>query len=87
MKFDQLARKILLEMPHLDILGQTFDLEAEKFQKNPEVLLNRIQRILKGDKEEDKYGNTIQLTTPEEIAAFREEVLSSLIIQKILTRE
>lgn len=87
MKFDQLARRILLEMPHLDVLGQTFDLGAEEFKNDPEKLLKKIQRILRGQKDKDKYGSVICLTTPEEIAVFKNEVLDSRVIQKILSSE
>lgn len=80
MQFDRLVEQLLNEMPYIEVSNQIFDLEMEKYKGRPEKFVQKIKSILQGEKHTDKYGNTIQLTTPEEKNVFLKKVKNSYII-------
>lgn len=84
MQFDALVEQLLNEMPYIEISNQIFDLEMENYKSKPEKLVQKIQSILQGDKHTDKYGNTIQLVTPEEKELFRKKIKLNLMIKGFL---
>jgi hypothetical protein len=83
--FDKLVEQILCEMPYLEIGNTVFDLEMEKFAKDREGFLAKLKSILRGDKHTDKYGNTIQLTIPEQKQEFLKKIKLNLIIKGFLS--
>lgn len=80
MQFEKIVKELLCEMPYIEISNQIFDLEMEKYKDRPEKFVQKLQSILQGEKHTDKYGNTIQLTTPEEKNIFLKKVKNSYII-------
>jgi hypothetical protein len=80
MQFDKLVEQLLNEMPYIEVSNQIFDLEMEKYKGKPEMLVQKIKSILQGEKHTDKYGNTIQLTTPEQKNIFLKKVKNSYIL-------
>jgi len=61
----------LSEMPHVEYGNdKIFDLELEKFSKNPKGLLDYLERILSGKKLTDKYGQTIELKSLSDQSMF-----------------
>ena len=84
MQFDALVEQLLNEMPYIEVSNQIFDLEMENFKGKPEKFVQKIQSILQGDKYTDKYGNTIQLITPEEKDLFRKKIKLNLMIKGFL---
>ena len=68
-------------MPYLEIGNTIFDLEMEKFAKDRESFLAKLKSILRGNKHTDKYGNTIQLTTPEQRQEFLKKIKLNLMIK------
>lgn len=81
MQFDKLVEQLLTEMPYIEISNQIFDLEMEKYKGKPKKFVQKLQSILQGDPYTDKYGNTIQLTTPEERELFRKKIKLNLMIK------
>jgi hypothetical protein len=81
MQFDKLVEQLLTEMPYIEVSNQIFDLEMEKYKGKPEKFVQKLQSILQGDSYTDKYGNTIQLTTPEEKELFRKKIKLNLMIK------
>lgn len=67
-------------MPYIEISNQIFDLEIERYKGKPEKFIQKLKSILQGDIHTDKYGNTIQLVTPEEKELFRKKIKNSYII-------
>ena len=84
MQFDNLVEQLLNEMPYIKISKQIFDLEMEKYKGKPEKFVQKLQSILQGEKYTDKYGNTIQLTSPEEKELFRKKIKLNLMIKGFL---
>lgn len=84
MQFDNLVEQLLNEMPYIEVSKQIFDLEMENYKGKPEKFVQKIQSILQGDKHTDKYGNTIQLVTPEEKDLFRKKIKLNLMIKGFL---
>jgi len=82
--FKKLVEELLNEMPYIEISNQIFDLEMENYKGKPEKFVQKIQSILQGDKHTDKYGNTIQLVTPEEKELFRKKIKLNLMIKGFL---
>ena len=80
-QFDRLVEQLLTEMPYIEISNKIFDLEMEKYKGKPEKFVQKLQSILQGDKYTDKYGNTIQLTSPEEKELFRKKIKLNLMIR------
>ena len=72
-------------MPYIEISNQIFDLEMEKYKGKPEKFVQKLQSILQGDAYTDKYGNTIQLTTPKEKELFRKKIKLNLMIKGFLS--
>lgn len=63
----------ICEMPYVDDCeGHIFDLEAEKYQKDYHGLVKKVRSILNGEKNTDKYGNTIELDGTNRISWARE---------------
>lgn len=85
MQFDKVVEQLLNEMPYVEVSGQVFDLEGEKYKDTPELLLTKIKSILQGNKHVDKYGNTIQLQTSEEKSVFRKKIKQNNIVRKIVS--
>jgi len=85
MQFDKLVEQILCEMPYLEIGNVVFDFEIEKYVKDREKFLAKLKSILQGDKHTDKYGNTIQLTAPEEKQEFLKKIKLNLMIKGFLS--
>ena len=81
MQFDKLVEQLLTEMPYIEVSNQIFDLEMEKYKGRPEKFVQKLQSILQGDSYTDKYGNTIQLTTPEKKDIFRKKIKLNLMIK------
>ena len=73
--------QLLTEMPYIEISNKIFDLEMEKYKGKSEKFVQKLHSILQGDKYTDKYGNTIQLTTPEEKELFRKKIKLNLMIK------
>jgi hypothetical protein len=68
-----LYERLVAEMPYVDDCeGNIFDLEAEKFQKDYHGLVKKVKSILNGEKNTDKYGNTIELDGTNRIEWARE---------------
>lgn len=80
MLFEKLVEQLLTEMPYIEISNQIFDLEMEKYKGRPKEFVQKLKSILQGEKHTDKYGNTIQLTTPEEKNLFLKKVKNSYLI-------
>ncbi len=80
MQFDKLVEQLLNEMPYIEVSNQIFDLEMEKYRGKSEMLVQKIKSILQGEKHTDKYGNTIQLTTPEQKNTFLKKIKNSYIL-------
>lgn len=81
MQFDKLVEQLLTEMPYIEISNKIFDLEMEKYKGRPKKFVQKLQSILQGDSYTDKYGNTIQLTTPEEKELFRKKIKLNLMVK------
>jgi hypothetical protein len=81
MRFNKLVEQLLAEMPYIELSNQIFDLEMEKYRDSPEKFVELIQSILQGNKHTDKYGNTIQLSAPEEKELFRKKIKLNIMIQ------
>lgn len=79
-EFEKLVEELLSEMPYIEVSNQIFDLEMEQYKGRPKEFVQKIKSILQGNKHTDKYGNTIQLTTPEEKNIFLKKVKNSYII-------
>lgn len=71
-------------MPYIEISNQIFDLEIEKYKNNPEKFVLKLKSILQGDKHTDKYGNTIQLSAPEQKEEFLKKIKLNLIIKGVV---
>ena len=71
-------------MPYIEVSNQIFDLEMENYKGKPEKFIQKIQSILQGNKHTDKYGNIIQLVTPEEKNLFRKKIKLNLMIKGFL---
>ena len=71
-------------MPYIEVSNQIFDLEMEKYKGKPEKFVQKLQSILQGNKYTDKYGNTVQLLTPEEKKQFRKKIKLNLIVKGFL---
>jgi len=83
-QFNKLVEQLLTEMPYIEISNKIFDLEIEKYKNKPEKFVQKIQNILQGNKYTDKYGNTVQLLTPEEKEVFRKKIKLNLIVKGFL---
>jgi len=79
-QFEKLVKKLLNEMPYIEISNQIFDLEMEKYKGTPEKFIQKLKSILQGEKHTDKYGNTIQLITQEQKDLFLKKIKHSYII-------
>lgn len=84
MQFETLVEEILTEMPYIEVSNQIFDLEMEKYKDRPRKFVQILQSILQGNKHTDKYGNTIQLVTPEEKKQFYKKIKMNLMIRGFL---
>lgn len=84
MQFETLVEEILTEMPYIEVSNQIFDLEMEKYKGQPRKFVQILQSILQGNKHTDKYGNTIQLVTPEEKKLFYKKIKLNLMIKGFL---
>ncbi len=80
-----LVEQVLWEMPYIETGNTIFDLEIEKFAKDKESFLAKLKSILRGDKHTDKYGNIIQLFTPEQKQIFLKKIKLNLIIKGFLS--
>lgn len=83
-QFEKLVEKLLNEMPYIEVSNQIFDLEVEKYKGRPEKFVQKLKSILQGEKYTDKYGNTIQLITPEEKEQFRKKIKLNLLIKSFV---
>lgn len=68
-------------MPYIEISNQIFDLEMEKYKNSPDAFVKKLKSIINGEKHTDKYGNTIQLDTPEKKELFRKKIKLNLMIK------
>ena len=84
MQFETLVEEILTEMPYIEVSNQIFDLEIEKYKSKPRKFVQKLRNILQGNKHTDKYGNTIQLVTPEEKKQFYKKIKLNLMIKGFL---
>lgn len=65
-----MIKKIITEMPYIKYgSNKTFDLELENF-KIAKDMLDFLEKVLKGQKLKDKYGNTINLSNKKDIIDF-----------------
>jgi len=83
-QFDKIVEQLLTEMPYIEVSNKIFDLELEKYKTQPEKFVHKLQSILQGEKYTDKYGNSIQLLTPEEREQFRKKIKLNLMIKSFL---
>lgn len=83
-QFEKLVKELLNEMPYIEVSNQIFDLEIEQYKGKPKEFIQKLKSILRGNKHTDKYGNTIQLTTPEEKNIFLKKVKNSYIITSFI---
>lgn len=68
-------------MPYIEVSNQIFDLEMEKYKGKPEKFVQKLKSILQGNKHVDKYGNIIQLTTPEQKEEFLKKIKLNIMIK------
>lgn len=77
-RFEKLFEQLLNEMPYVlvDKHDKRFDLEIEQFVQNKDLnaFLNKIKAILAGEKLQDKYNNTVELKTKEDVRSFIENL-------------
>lgn len=64
---------LLREMPYYETTnGDIYDLEMELYASDLEGFKNKLSNILRGEKLTDKRGNSIQLSSPEQMKEFLE---------------
>jgi len=80
-QFEKLVEELLNEMPYIEVSNQIFDLEMEKYKGKPEKFVQKLKNILQGNKYVDKYGNIIQLTTPEQKEEFLKKIKLNIMIK------
>jgi hypothetical protein len=70
--FDNLWESLLLEMPYIKAPTKSgfFDLELEKYKNDWDGLFRMIHNILNSRRAVDKYGNNIELETPQQKERF-----------------
>lgn len=83
--FDALVEQVLCEMPYVEVSNQIFDLEVEKYKNTPEVFVQKLKSILSGKKHVDKYGNVMQLATPEQKTHFLKFIKNNVLVQSFLS--